>query len=241
MLLIGFIVVQAVVFLVIFFVMRGLMIQNTKSAVNRLKLADGENAKRLEEMKQKIEEAEADYKRRSAELVLELEKQHAAAIKKTEEEKHKLLGKAREESDQILGSAKSRSEKISQELEKEIQARAALLSGQVVRRVLGEEMKTALSEELVGEFFQEIETWDAGHVPEEMREAEIVLPYPLGPDRKKKIREILEKKLARKIELKETVNPDMAGGIVLKLGSLVMDGSLDNKLDLIIRDLKQPT
>ena len=151
-----------------------------------------------------------------------------------------MIGKARDESEQILESAKSRSERIDKEIEKETQARAAALSARAVPRVFGEAAKTILHEQLIDEFLSEIETWDAGHIPEETRDEKVVLPYPLSPDRKKKLREVLEKKLGRKIELQETVKKEMAGGMVLNLGSLVMDGSLDNKLDGILRDLKEP-
>lgn len=239
MLILQFIIVQTIVFAVVFFILRRLMLKNTTSAVNRLKFVDEENAQRLEEMKKKIAEAEIEHKRKIAELSTELEKLREEARKQAEEEKNKLLARAKEEGERILGAARSRAEKIDQETEKELQTRVATLSGRVVQEVLSGQMKDSLNDQLIDELMQELQTFDTGHVPDQMKEVEIVIPRPLQPDHKKKIKEILEKKIGRKIEIRETVKKDMAGGLILHLGSLVVDGSLDNVVDGIVLGLKK--
>jgi len=195
MLILGFVIVQTIIFGVVFFVLRRMMIQNTTSAVNRLKVVDEENQKRLEDMKKKIEEAEAEYKQKTAEQAQELEKQRLESQKLIEEEKNKVLNKVREESDKILGAAKSRSEKIDQKIAEEVHAHAAIISMEAVRRILSNGMTSAFNDQLVSQFLKDVETLDAGHVPEDVREAEVVMLFPLSENGKNRIQQILAKKI----------------------------------------------
>lgn len=239
MLILEFIIIQTLIFVVIFFVLRRLMIQNTTSAVNRLRFADEENAKRLEEVRAKIEAAEVEYKHRIAELEADLEKQRETAKKQAEEERDGLLAKAREESERILGAAKNRADNINQETASQMQSLVATQSLDIVRKFFGQQKMTAFNEQLIDEFLGEVETVDTGHVPEEVSKVEVVTSYPLSPDRKQRIAALLKQKLGRAVELKETVKDDMVGGMVISLGSIVMDGSLENRLGEIIRDLNK--
>lgn len=239
MLIVGFVVIQTIVFGVIFLVLRKMLLKDTTSAVNRLKIVDEENAKRLEEIKAKIQEAEAEYKRKLEELAAELEKQREEAKKQTEEEKTRVLAKAREDGDRILETSKSRADKVDQEIEKAVQGRAVELARTIAEKALSVTMQSVLHEKLVEELLREVEALDVGHIPDETREVEIVQPQPLSDDLKKRIRQILEKKLGRKLEIKETIKTDMGSGLSLKIGSLVLDGSLQNVLDGVARELKK--
>lgn len=239
MLILEFIIIQVLIFAIIFFVLRRLMLQNTTSAVNRLRFTDDENARRLEEMRNKIEAAEAEHVRRAAELAGELEEQREESRKQSEEERDGLLALAREESDRILGAARNRADNINQETETQMQALVAKSSLDVVRKFFGQQKMTAFNEQLIDDFLGEVETLDTGHVPEEVREVGVVTSSPLNPDLKNRISALLEKKLGRAVSLRESVKNDMVGGIVLSFGSLVMDGSMENSLGGIIRDLNK--
>src|SRR3989338_9246698 len=239
MLILGFVLIQTIVFGIVFFVLRRLMIQNTTSAVNRLKSTDEENAQRLDEIRKKIEDAQIEYKRKSAELAEELVRQQEEGKKLMEEEKAKFLAKMREEGGRVLATAKSRAEKIDREVEKGIQDRAVGISLKIVEKALSDTMRSALHDQLVEELLREFQGLDMGDLPEDTKKIEIVHPHPLGADLKKRIQLVLEKKLGRKLEFKETLKEDMGGGLVLKIGSIVLDGSLQNVLGEVARDLKK--
>ena len=146
----------------------------------------------------------------------------------------------REESEQILHAAKDRSAKMLQESEKEQQSRASLLSRAAIRNVLSHGMKRAIHDQLMEDLLEEFERLDIGHVSESTREAKVVLSQPLSVDDRKRIEKILEKKIGRKIAIRETVREEMIGGMILSLDSLVMDGSLESKLEDALQHLTQP-
>ena len=63
-----------------------------------------------------------------------------------------------------------------------------------------------------------------------IEEAEIVSVIPLSDGERKKAENILEKASGHKILIREKINPDIMGGVVLKYGDTVIDGSILKKI-----------
>ena len=55
----------------------------------------------------------------------------------------------------------------------------------------------------------------------------------LGEDQKKKLKEKFEKLLNKKVRLNFTIDPDVVGGFVAKVGDTVYDASLKNQLEVL--------
>ncbi|MBI5300003.1 MAG: F0F1 ATP synthase subunit delta [Deltaproteobacteria bacterium] len=226
----GFLLIQVLVFAVVIIFLRRLMVKDTLSAVNRLKLVDDENAKRLSEMKTKIEEAEEEYRRKVEQTTEDVRRQREEAKKELEEERGKMLAKAREESDRIVSGAKKLEAKAVQRMAMEVEAKAAVVGAELVRIFVGARMEKGLDEQLACELIEEIRAMDAGRVSVDFDEIGIVSRSPLSSAHKTEIKNILEKKTGRKLSLKEELKKDFAGGIILKLGSLILDGSVENRI-----------
>jgi len=63
-------------------------------------------------------------------------------------------------------------------------------------------------------------------------EAEIVIAEKLSAGTEKKVKDYIEKKYnAKEVVLKNIVDPKIKGGIILKVGDEVMDGSVSGKLE----------
>jgi len=238
MLILEFVIVQTVIFVIIFFVLRNMLIKNTTSAVNRLKLTDAENTRRLAEMKKKIEDLEREYELKQGSLPEELEKRREQAKKKTEEERDKILADTREEGKRILEAATRKKNKAEQEIEKELQTRATTLAGTLVQGIFSKSLKSGVNEKLVDELLQEVESMEMGHVPASTREVEIILSKPLRADQMKKLKNVLQSKLTHPVEIRETIRKGMSGGLILNVGSLVVDGSLENLIQGAVRKMR---
>lgn len=59
----------------------------------------------------------------------------------------------------------------------------------------------------------------------------------LPEDIRKKLQEILNKKLGKSIKLHNEINPDLMGGIVIHAGDLVIDGSVRGQLERLRANL----
>jgi len=62
-------------------------------------------------------------------------------------------------------------------------------------------------------------------------EVEAVTAVPLPGDLRRRIVESIEQKTGRAVDLTETVEPDIVGGLVLRIGGVVVDGSVRHRID----------
>ena len=68
-------------------------------------------------------------------------------------------------------------------------------------------------------------------------EVEAVTAIPLPDDLRARIVESLEAKTSTTVELTESVDPDVVGGLVLRVGEVVVDGSIRHRIEELRRDL----
>jgi F-type H+-transporting ATPase subunit delta len=61
--------------------------------------------------------------------------------------------------------------------------------------------------------------------------AQVTTAEPLSPAKQELVREKLEAMTGKRIELAMKIDPDIIGGIVIRIGDQVIDGSVRNKLE----------
>lgn len=74
---------------------------------------------------------------------------------------------------------------------------------------------------------------------EGIERAEVVVPMPLSDTQREMLREALERRTGRKVILEETVDAGVLGGMVVKVGSTVYDGSARTQLLNIRENLRK--
>ncbi|HWJ60086.1 MAG TPA: F0F1 ATP synthase subunit delta [Sphingomicrobium sp.] len=68
--------------------------------------------------------------------------------------------------------------------------------------------------------------------------AEVVTAHPLGDDQLAQLKQSLRARAGRDVAIDATVNPDILGGIVVKLGSQQIDASIRTKLNRLATAMK---
>ena len=68
-------------------------------------------------------------------------------------------------------------------------------------------------------------------------EVEAVTAIPLPDDLRARIVESLEAKTSASVDLTESVDPDVVGGLVLNVGEVVVDGSVRHRIEELRREL----
>jgi len=68
-------------------------------------------------------------------------------------------------------------------------------------------------------------------------DVELVTAVPLEPSEVERVRRELEQRLSRPVELRTTVDPELLGGVVLKIGDEVFDASVRTQLTNLRRQL----
>ena len=74
---------------------------------------------------------------------------------------------------------------------------------------------------------------------EGIERVEVVVPMPLSEAQRDRIRSVLEDRTGRKVVLEEKVEPGLLGGMVVKVGSTVYDGSARTQIRQIRQNLEK--
>jgi ATP synthase F1 delta subunit len=82
------------------------------------------------------------------------------------------------------------------------------------------------------------ELWAKEH---KLLNVEVTSAIELDPSVVEQIGERVAEQTDRKVELKSTVDPDILGGIVLRVGNSILDASIRNRLDQLRRQVAKAT
>ncbi len=74
---------------------------------------------------------------------------------------------------------------------------------------------------------------------EGIERVEVVVPMPLSAAQRDQLRSVLEDRTGRKVVLEEKVEPGVLGGMVVKVGSTVYDGSAQTQIQQIRQNLEK--
>ena len=66
-----------------------------------------------------------------------------------------------------------------------------------------------------------------------IEEAEVVTAVPLGDEDKQKLTERLKALVGKEVVIKPVVDPGVIGGVVVRIGGKLLDGSTSNRLEVL--------
>ncbi len=230
MLITQLIVIQIITFIALVFVLRKIMYSASFKETKRLQQLSQENARRTQELAKKIEEAETEYKRRIYGAEEEMRRLKAQAQQEIEQLRQESLSKAKQESERIVNQALNAKEKIKEEIEAQMRGKSIALASKLTARILASKNQRLLHEGLIDEILEEIEKIEPSKLQVKVDKGELITPYEIAKAKKDKIASLLSRKTGKEISLEEKIAAEMIAGITIKLGSLVIDGSLAGKL-----------
>lgn len=225
---ISFIVLLTVMTIIISMVIRYVNFSSVDGAVKRLK-DDIEKANALQaQLSLKLKAAEEELAKRQAEAKALNDKMRQDAEESSKQEREKILGKARQEGEEIIAKAQGSKQKLLEELEREYDVKVIQESMEILNKVLSQKAKGSFDEELVNEFLEGLKKIDMNRISPDINTADVITLNPIKDSQKSQLNTILKEKLRRDIVLKPAVDSNLGGGMVLKFGSMALDGSLRN-------------
>jgi F0F1-type ATP synthase membrane subunit b/b' len=226
--IINFVVLMIVFVGVTIVVIKRTLFSSTDSALKKL---DSELAKanaRQAELTRKLKDADEELHKRRREATELADRMRNEAEEESKNEKEKIISKAREESEEIIAKAQNSKEKMKIDLEKEIDTKVIKLSVKVLNDVLSKTAHETFNRVLAEEFLGKLEDVDMSRISPEIKEAQLISLVPVKDDLKEKFAKVIERKLGRKLPVQTSVDENIGGGVILKFGSMALDGSLQN-------------
>ena len=230
MLIIQLIIIQIATFVALVFVMRKIMYSASMNETKRLQVLNEENSKKAQELALKIEDARKQYRDKIAAAEDEIAKLKVQAKEDARLLKEDALNKARQEGERIVAGALNSKEEIRAEIEAQMKEASIGQSLKLVRAVLGSDNLKILHQSCLREAIKEIEKIDNSNFRVTAAEGELITPYEIDKETKEKIAGLLSGKTNKKIVLSEKIDKEIIAGITVKLGSMIIDGSLSGKL-----------
>ncbi len=191
-----------------------------------------EDARAAEEARATVE---AERERILAEARAEADRLVAEAARKGREETEKLLAQAREEAEKIRSTARQEAEMERAQLLGQMREHIAALAIAAAHKLVGEALDERRQRALVDAFFSGIREGRVEVLPERVEQVAgpvaVTSAVPLTEAEQATIQKELAARLGKAVEVSFRVDPQILGGLVVRVGDRVLDGSFAGQLE----------
>jgi F0F1-type ATP synthase membrane subunit b/b' len=224
--------VQIVTFLALVVILRQIMFSASRKEIERLRELNAENQKKAEKLAKELDRAEREHQRKIEKAEEELKILRASTREESERQKEQILKKAREDGDKIVNQALSVKERIRQELQGKLQEQSIQLGVRMIGKVLTEDRMKWFHDGLVNDVIAEMRQIDPATFAgiDTNKEGVVRTPYELSNELIQQIGDALTTAAGRNITVLQATDKDVIAGLVITIGSLMIDGSLAGKL-----------
>jgi len=240
-----FLLSQIVNFLILFLALRFLLWKPMLKMLNERKQRIAQGLEDAEQARRDRERTQAEYEERIKQAGREREEILAKAAQEGEQATADTLAQARAQSERIIAEGKETVERERQQMLAELRSQMAALSIAAANKLIGEALDEQRQRRLVDEFFsgikagrvvvleeQEIEQVKAGEVT-----AIVTSALPLTEDEQKVVTSGLADELGQMSAIEFRIDPSILGGLVIRIGDKVIDGSVGGRLEALRESL----
>jgi len=243
-LIIILVLAQFMAFIVMVFVLIYLLRSMSYKETNRLQQLNDDNVQKSKELAKKIIDAENEYKEKMTKCEDETRKMKADARKEIEELKEAMIAKGKAESEHMIAQAINTKKELRAEVESEMYGKSIDISCKIFQKVLSSTEQKLVFDGFLENVFQELTAIEKDHLQAvdlgEGSEStvDVKSSHPMSPQQKSRLEKILSSKLDHTIVVQEEIDTQVVSGIVIQLGSIVIDGSLSEKFRKAAEELK---
>lgn len=219
----GFLLMQILIFIILLLLMRGVAY---KPIIRLLEERQARIAKGLEDARQAAiarDNADAEAKKILEAARAEAAKMRSDATVQAEESASGIASQAQQEAKQILADARGDATEERDRILADMRGQVAQIAIAAANKIVGESLTEKKQQQIVKDFFAKL---PEGVGQMEGKRAVVTSALPLTDDEKAKARQQL------KVETVDfRVNPDILGGLIVRVGDRVVDNSVSGQLD----------
>ena len=238
------VLVQVVTFIGLALILRKILISSSYKETHRLQQLNEESATRSKELAEKILDAENEYRAKMAKCDEEIREMKTEARKQMEELKEAVIARGKAESEHIITQAINTKKELRAEIESEMYEKSVEFSCKIFKKILSSQEQKLVYDGLLEAVFRELSemskddlrTIDLGGGAESV--VDVKTSHPMDSRQKEKLEGVLSSKLERAIKVHEAIEAGVISGIIIQLGSIVIDGSLSERFRKATEGLK---
>lgn len=228
--LIKLIVVITLAFGGVIFFLKRWVVKDTDSAVNRLQDSYEEVKKKKEELTQRLLEIENEYNKKKEEadkIAAEIKDKAQAEAYAIREDAFK---KAKTESENIIDKAHKTIGKVREDIQKELEIKMIDFCTGLLERTFTGATRVELNQILVKEFIADLHHAAIDNIAVDCNTVEVVTIKALEAQERQELKKILLERIKREFIITEKIDEGILGGLVIRFGSLTLDGSLATRI-----------
>ena len=229
----GYVLVQIVSFLVMLVILRAWVY---KPVLNMLENRRKTIAQGLEDARI-AEEARANAEKEAQEILTKAQQQAAERVReateRADEAARAIKEEAESEASEIRQAAQAEAEHSKTQALGELRGQVATLAIAAAQRIIGEALDERRQHALIEEFFSGVKSGKVTLIEGETltgANAEVTSALPLTPEEQETVRNDIVKKMGSGASISFRVDPNILGGLVIRVGDKVLDGSVSGKL-----------
>jgi len=238
-LLIPILLTHCVAIVAIVLVVKRMLLGDTMKAVAQVRQVEADIRKKEAGIRRQIEEHEEEFQRRRSEAEKELEQQRADAEKDVARQRDQVLTEARTEGDRIVEQARRNEDKLRQQIAQDMEEKAVEYAGEVVQMIFTDRMAEAVDRVFTDELLDALSEMDASSITVDASDVSFTASRPIAPEQKERLESILRDQFGVDVSIEENIREDIVAGLIFKLGSLEIDGSLRNRMREGIDEVKK--
>lgn len=235
------VIVHAVVLALIVFVIKKLLLNDTMKAVGTIKQVEADVRKKEEAIRMEIDVHEKEFTKKKKEAEEELDLKRKKSEQEVSQMRETVLADAKKEGEKIMDQAKRNEDNFRKQLAQDMEAKSVDYAGQIFDLVISEKANEELNKLFIGELLDALDEVDAGAITVEGSNGEFTSSHPISPEQKERLQTLLKEKFGADIKVEEIIDKSIMGGLILKLGTLEIDGSLRNRFSEAVHEVKKTT
>jgi len=225
----NFLLAAVLAVVIIGFILKKVLFSDAATNINRLH----EERRKTERKQKELDIKAREYEERARAIIKEAEKNAEKikndAIESSEKQAKEIIAKGRAQGEELVKKANDAKDTLKKELEQKIEQAMIDTSVRAVKDVLNESMRKHLNDSISEGFIDDLKNADSSNIGD-FDSAELTSCFEIPEKVKGEIKKILEDKVGHKIEIKESSDENLIGGVVLRFGTLMLDGSLIAKI-----------
>lgn len=232
----GFLLSQIINFVLLLILLRVFLYKRILKMLDERRRRIAQSLEDTEKAAETRQKAEEEYQRQIEEMAQEREQLGAEMTAEIAGQREQLLAQAQTEAEAVLADARAQVDLERQRMLKELRGQVAALAIAAANKLIGGAMDEQRQRRLVTEFFSGIR---AGRVVllDEARladvggqSAKVTSALPLSAEEQATISQGLAEQLRGEPQVEFAVEPAILGGLVIRVGDRVVDGSVAGQL-----------
>ena len=237
----GYLIVQILNFAILFVVLRAWVYKPIVGMLEKRRQAIEQG---LEDAKVAAE-ARANAEKAAEDILAEARKEASrlvrAATERAEQAAAEVKAQAEHEAEEARKGALAEGEKLKEQALGELRGQVAALAIAAAQKIIGETLDDRRQRALIQEFFSGVSKGKVVVLEGQAlkgESAEVTSALPLTPEEQAIVKKEIVDKLGEQIEPSYRVDPSILGGLVVRVGDRVIDGSVSARLTTLGQNLQ---